>query len=80
MVSAVNGGGSERGIGVAYVFQRTGTVWSEVLKLHASDGERSDRFGGAVSIWENTVFIGAAGDDDSGSAAGAVYVYELTSS
>ena len=65
--------------GEVYVFQRTGPVWSEELRLRASDGEHGDRFGGSVSILENTVFVGAAGDDDLGSAAGAVYVYELSS-
>ena len=79
VVGALNGDGSERDTGAAYVFQRTGTVWSEVLKLHASDGEQADRFGVSVAIWENTVFVGAHGDDDLGSAAGAAYVYELTS-
>ena len=32
-----------------------------------------------MSILEDTVFVGAAGDDDLGSGAGAVYVYELSS-
>ena len=80
VVGAIKGDDGERNTGAAYVFQRTGTVWSEELKLLASDAEQDDRFGGSVSILGDTVLVGAAGDDDLGSAAGAVYVYELTSS
>ena len=65
--------------GVAHVFHRSGPVWSEELTLRASDGEHGDRFGASVSILGDTVFVGAAGDDDLGSAAGAVYVYDLRS-
>ena len=80
VVGTSRGDGGERDTGAAYVFQRTGTVWSAELKLLASDGEQGDGFGGSVSILQDTVFVGAAGDDDLGSAAGATYVYELTSS
>ena len=79
VVGAAKGDDGERDTGAAYVFQRTGTVWSEELKLFASDGEQADSFGGSVAIWQNTVLIGASGDDDLGSGAGAAYVYELTS-
>ena len=79
VVGAAKGDDGERDTGAAYVFQRTGTVWSEELKLFASDGEQDDNFGGSVAIWQNTVLIGASGDDDLGSGAGAAYVYELTS-
>lgn len=80
VVGAIKGDGGERDAGAAYVFQRTGTAWSEELKLLASDAEQTDRFGVSVAILQDTVFVGAHGDDDLGSAAGATYVYELTSS
>ena len=79
VVGALKGDGGERDTGAAYVFQRTGTAWSEELKLLASDAEQNDRFGVSVAIFQHTVFVGAHGDDDLGSAAGAAYVYELTS-
>jgi hypothetical protein len=61
--------------GSAYVFQRTGTTWTEESKLYASDGERSDRFGISVSISGNNAVIGAHGDDDNGQYSGSAYVF-----
>jgi len=45
------------------------------VKLTASDGERSDRFGYAVSISGDWAVVGAPGDDDAGESTGAAYVY-----
>ena len=47
--------------GSAYIFTRTGTIWTQQAKLVASDGATFDRFGDAVSISDNTVVIGAQG-------------------
>ena len=80
VAGALRGDNGERDTGAAYVFQRTGTVWNQELKLLASDGEQNDRFGGNVSIWQNTALVGAQGDDDLGDGAGAAYVYDLTPS
>ncbi len=77
VVGAIKGDGGGRDTGAAYVFQRTGTAWSEELKLLANDAEQNDRFGVSVAILQDTVFVGAHGDDDLGSAAGATYVYAL---
>jgi hypothetical protein len=40
--------------GSAYVFVRSGTVWTEQQKLTASDGAASDQFGFSVSISGDT--------------------------
>ena len=61
--------------GSAYVFVRSGTVWSEQQKLLASDGAASDGFGTAVSISGDTVVIGAELDDDNGASSGSAYVF-----
>lgn len=65
--------------GAAYLYQYrpgTGTSdWAETI-LTASDGGASDLFGATVSISGNTVVIGSEGDDDKGSDAGAVYIYQ----
>lgn len=45
--------------GQAYVYQRTGSRWSEQAKLNSSDGTSLDNFGAAVAIDGNTVVIGA---------------------
>ena len=49
--------------GSAYVFTRSGTVWSQQQKLTASDGAASDRFGGSVAISGDTAIVGAFADD-----------------
>ena len=61
--------------GSAYVFQRAGERWVQAAKLTASDAEAEDRFGYALAIDDDTVLVGAWGDDDRASRAGAVYVF-----
>ena len=67
----------EQGInaGAAYVFTRTGTVWSEQAKLLASDGGAQDGVGSSVAIFEDTALLGAPSDDEQGTNAGAAYVF-----
>ena len=79
VVGARLGDDGVKDTGAAYVFARTGTVWSEDLKLFASDGAKGDFYGEAVSVFQNTVLVGAPRDDDAGSSSGSVYIYELTS-
>lgn len=46
--------------GAAYVFAReTGGVWTQRVKLLASDGREHDRFGQTVAIWGDRVVVGA---------------------
>ncbi|MFQ5493855.1 MAG: FG-GAP repeat protein, partial [Phycisphaerae bacterium] len=61
--------------GSAYVFVRSGTSWSEQVKLLASDNTGGDVFGFSVSISVDTIVIGASADDDNGSASGSAYVF-----
>jgi len=58
--------------GSAYVFQLTGTTWTEWAKLTASDGAAGDLFGSAVAISGDTVIVGAAGD---ATYQGSAYVF-----
>jgi hypothetical protein len=65
--------------GKAYVFLRSGTVWSQQQKLTASDGSALDGFGNAVAISHNTntIAVAAMQDDEAGvSGRGSVYVFE----
>jgi hypothetical protein len=65
--------------GAAYVFDRNGSVFSQTVKLTASDGLAGDNFGFSASIWENWAVVGASGDDVGGSGdRGSAYVYERT--
>ncbi|MCI5132527.1 MAG: hypothetical protein D3904_13690 [Candidatus Electrothrix sp. EH2] len=58
--------------GAAYVFTRTGGVWSPQQKLTADDGAAGDFFGQAVAIYDDTVVVGVMHDD---SEKGATYVF-----
>ncbi|KPK47352.1 MAG: hypothetical protein AMS22_16695, partial [Thiotrichales bacterium SG8_50] len=57
-----NGGNS----GAAYVFDRTGSGWSQQAKLTAEDGAAGDQFGGSVALSGGMALIGARRDDDNG--------------
>jgi hypothetical protein len=61
--------------GSAYIFTRSGGVWTQQSKLLPADGAAVDRFGFAVSISDDTAFIAAPSDDDNGSDSGSVYVF-----
>jgi uncharacterized protein (TIGR03437 family) len=52
----------------AYVFVRSGTSWTQQVKLAASDAATGDNFGGAVAVEVDTAVVGANG-------RGAVYVF-----
>jgi hypothetical protein len=61
--------------GSAYVFARTGTLWSQQAKLTADDAEAKDWFGSSVAISGSTLFVGAEGDDHGDWHYGSVYVF-----
>src|SRR6185436_3666310 len=62
--------------GAAYVFIRSGAIWTEQQKLLASDGAAVDRFAWSVSVSGDTAVIGAYLADAVGAPdAGAAYVF-----
>ncbi len=64
--------------GVAYIFTRSGTTWTQQAKLTASDAGADDNFGYSVSISSdgNTALVSAHYADTSGkSSAGAAYIF-----
>lgn len=72
--------------GAAYVFSRSGGVWSQDKFLKASNANRVDRFGGSVDISGGTIVVGATGEssgvaaDQANNAAvssGAAYAFSL---
>ncbi len=71
----IGASGDDSATGSAYVFIRSGEVWSQQAKLVAEDGAEGDKFGVAVSVFGNTTMIGAHNDD---SATGSAYVYGLS--
>ncbi len=63
--------------GAAYVFRRAEDRWIETAKLTLPDIEEGDLLGFAVAIDDETVLLGAHGDDDNGESAGAAYLLDL---
>jgi len=73
--------------GAAYVFVRSGTVWSQQAYLKASNTNSFDRFGCSVAISGDTIVVGATHEDsnatgvngnqadNSASGSGAAYVF-----
>lgn len=65
--------------GAAYIFHRTGTnSWDGGMKVTASDGQSYDAFGVSVAIDGDYAVIGADGEDDAATNAGAAYVFHRT--
>ena len=74
--AAIGAWGANNEQGAAYVFVRSGGVWSQQQKLTASDGAASDYFGNSVSVTGDTAAIGARGKTvNSNTYQGAAYVF-----
>ena len=75
--------------GAAYVFSRTGNLWSQEAYLKASNADSEDNFGCSVAVSGNTIVVGAKEEDSdaigvnglegnsssSGYRSGAAYVF-----
>ncbi|HQF24565.1 MAG TPA: FG-GAP repeat protein, partial [Polyangiaceae bacterium] len=61
--------------GAAYVFLRSANQWTEHKKILPTSLESLDYFGISVAIQGDTMIVGANGDDDKGSMAGAAYIF-----
>lgn len=61
--------------GSAYVFVRSGGIWTQQAKLTASDAAAADMFGFAVSLSGGTALVGAKGDN---AEQGSAYVYVVS--
>jgi hypothetical protein len=62
--------GDQMARGAAYVFRRSGTIWSQLIKLQAPDGTVQSYFGYGTALDGQTLAVGAPQ-----AAAGAVYVF-----
>ena len=69
--------GADSETGAAYVFTRSGAVWTQQQKLTASDGALGAKFGCSVAVSGDTAVVGAWGDD---SNSGAAYVFTRSAS
>jgi len=63
--------------GCAYIFTRSGKVWTQAAKLTAGDGAKTDSFGYSCALNGDATIamVGAQGQDTKATDAGAVYVY-----
>ena len=92
--TAVNGNQSDNSAlnaGAAYVFTRTGGVWSQQAYLKAANAEAGDFFGEQVAISGDTVVVGVYQEDSQATGvngdqannlapdSGAAYVFARTS-
>ena len=74
--SADTPGGFGFNTGAAYMFARTGTIWTEQQKLRPPDATAQDFFGYSASLSGESLVVGAWGDDILGAAdSGAAYVF-----
>jgi len=74
VIGANNDDDNGKDSGSAYVFKRDGINWIEQAKLLASDGEPKDSFGGANSISDDYIIIGAIDYYNGGN--GSAYIFK----
>jgi hypothetical protein len=66
--------------GDAYIYTRSGSSWSEPLRLGPDDGAAFIRFGFSVAISGDVAIVGALHGDGANPGAGAVYVFTRSGS
>ena len=76
LVGAWSNNDAGKDSGSVYVFDVT--TGNELMKLTASDAQAGDYFGYAMGISNNTIVVGAYGDNDLGNESGSIYFYDLT--
>jgi cyclophilin family peptidyl-prolyl cis-trans isomerase len=62
--------------GCAYIFARTGDTWTKRSKLTPPDAAPDAWFGYSVSISGDSAMVGTPGDNEKGTKAGAVYIFQ----
>ena len=71
--------GTDINCGAAYVFSRSGNLWTQQQKLHASAPGNGDEFGRSIALDGDTALIGSGKDDTScsgnGINCGAAFIY-----
>lgn len=65
--------------GGAYVFRRSGGVWTEETLLKAATPAPADLFGSAVAVRDGTVVVGSPGESTGETQSGAAFVFEQVS-
>lgn len=79
---AVIGDPDEAGEGAAYIFEKSGSSWTQTAKLKATFPSSNDLFGDDVEIDGSWIFVGAPKEEEDStemnnvSWAGSVFVYQ----
>ena len=66
---------TENYVGSAYVFTRSGSVWTEQTKIEANDAKANDRFGSVMALSGNTVIFRSYSESTGVINSGSVYVF-----
>jgi hypothetical protein len=61
---------SKSSSGAVYVFNRTGTTWSQIKYIKASNTDASDYFGYSVSISGDTTYLSVGANNEASNATG----------
>ena len=75
VVSAVRDDNNGVKSGSAHVFIQTGDKWTHHAKLLAPDRAAGDNFGENMTIYKDTVVVGAIWDSNYGDLSGSLYVF-----
>ncbi|MEM9302741.1 MAG: hypothetical protein AAGE01_11545, partial [Pseudomonadota bacterium] len=77
MVGADFGDGTEAFSGVVFIYEFDGVDWSEGTPLFPSDGASGDSFGGALSVFGESLLVSASSRPvGENSSLGVVYLFE----
>ncbi|MCB1120166.1 MAG: FG-GAP repeat protein [Verrucomicrobiae bacterium] len=75
-IGSVSKVGNNNKQGAVYIFERSGTTWTQSQKLIATDGLANDYLGHSVAISSRAVISGAILDDEnSQSSQGSAYIF-----
>ncbi len=62
--------------GIVYIYRQEGGQWSEAAQLIATDAVPNDRFGGALAVDGDRLFVGGAPMQEDATRSGTVYIFE----
>lgn len=77
--AAVGAYGAQSGKGAVYIYARNqggADQWQQVRKIVAPEGQASDHFGFSVCLSGDTLAVGAPDNNEWGTDAGLVYIFE----
>jgi MYXO-CTERM domain-containing protein len=75
VVGAENEDIAAQNSGSAYVFVRSGTIWTQQKKLLPPNGTAGDNFGHSVAVYGDTAVVGRPYNDGNGADSGDAYVF-----